>query len=181
MPEIVTERLRHRMLRIEDLLDLMSIVSDSEVMKYLGVEAGTTLNWEEAEDALTRMIAFWDRRGFGRWAVLNKASGKLVGLCGLRLLEDTPELFYAFAKDYWGQGLATESAKACMRYGFEELEFDRIVAASRHANAASIRVLEKIGMRYEKEINYQGVNAVCYAATRDTFPVDDSTYLVIRD
>jgi ribosomal-protein-alanine N-acetyltransferase len=159
----------------------MTIVGDREVMTYLGIEGGTTLSEEEAKDALTKMIAFWEQRGFGRWAVLDKTSSRMVGLCGLRLLEDTPELFYAFAKDYWGQGLATESARACLRYGFEELRFDRIVAASRHANKASIRVLEKIGMSYEKDINYQGVDAVCYVATRETLEADDSTYLVTRD
>ena len=178
MPEIETERLRHRMLRPEDLSDLVSIVGDSEVMTYLGVDGGVALSREEAHDALTKMIAFWDQRGFGRWAVLNKSTGHMVGLCGLRLMDDTPELFYAFAKDVWGLGLATESAKACLRYGFEELGFARIVAASRHANGASIRVMEKIGMRYEKDINYQGVDAVCYAITRDIFVVDDSKYLV---
>lgn len=181
MPEIETERLRHRKLRMEDLSDLMTIVGDSEVMKYLGVEGGVPLSLEEAEDTLNKMIAFWEQRGFGRWAVLEKTSGRMIGLCGLRLLEDTPELFYAFARETWGQGLATESARACLRYGFEELGFDRIVAASRHANAASLKVLKKIGMRYEKEINYQGVDAVCYAVTREAFDVDDSTYLVIRD
>jgi len=181
MPEIETERLRHRMLRIEDLPDLMSIVGDSEVMTYLGFEGGVRLSREEAENALTKMIAFWDQHGFGRWAVLDKSSAVMVGLCGFRLLEDTPELFYAFVKDYWGRGHATESARACLRYGFEELGFDRIVAASRHANETSIRVMEKIGMRYEKDINYQGVKAVCYAVTRDNIPVDDSTYLVTRD
>ena len=178
MPEIETERLRHRKLRPEDLSDLMSIVGDSEVMKYIGVEGGIALSREEAEDALTKMIAFWEQRGFGRWAVVNKATAHMVGLSGFRLMEDTPELFYAFAKDVWGLGLATESAKACLRYGFEELGFDRIIAACRHANAASIRVMEKIGMRYEKDITYQGVEAVCYAITRDMFVVDDSKYLV---
>ena len=178
MPEIETERLRHRMLRPADLTDLMSIVGDSEVMTYIGVEGGIALSREEAEDALTKMIAFWDQQGFGRWAVVNKSTEGMVGLCGLRLMEDTPELFYAFKKDVWGLGLATESAKACLRYGLEELGFNRIVAASRHANAASIRVMEKIGMRYEKDITYQGVEAVCYAITRDLFVVDDSKYLV---
>ncbi|HEY5884157.1 MAG TPA: GNAT family N-acetyltransferase [Pyrinomonadaceae bacterium] len=181
MPEIETERLRHRMLRKEDLEDLMSIVGDRDVMRHIGVEGGVALSREEAEDAVTRMIAFWNLRGFGRWAVLNKSNQTMVGLCGLRLMDDTPELFYAFAKEFWGLGLATESARACLRYGFEELGFNRIVAACRHANAASIRVMEKIGMRYEKEINYQGVEAVCYAITRDEFPLDDSMYFVTRD
>ena len=180
MPEIETERLRHRMLRHKDLTDLMSIVGDGEVMTYIGVEGGIALSREEAQDALTKMIAFWDQRGFGRWAVLNKSTDRMVGLCGLRLMEDTPELFYAFAKDVWGLGLATESAKACLRYGLEELGFDRIVAACRHANAASIRVMKKIGMRYEKDINYQGVDALCYAITRENFVVDDSKYVVTK-
>ena len=104
MPEIETERLRHRMLRHKDLTDLMSIVGDGEVMTYIGVEGGIALSREEAQDALTKMIAFWDQRGFGRWAVLNKSTDRMVGLCGLRLMEDTPELFYAFAKDVWGLG-----------------------------------------------------------------------------
>jgi len=180
MPEIETERLRHRMLRPDDLSGLMSIVGDSEVMTYLGVESGIALSREEAEEALTKMIAFWHKQGFGRWAVLNKSNDRMIGLCGLRLMEDTPELFYAFARDVWGLGLATESAKACLRYGLEELGFDRIIAACRHANAASIRVMEKIGMRYEKDIKYQGVDAVCYAMTPDTFIVDDSKYVVTR-
>lgn len=181
MPEIETERLRHRILRTEDLSDLMSIVGDPQVMTHIGLEGGVALSREEAEDALARMIGFWAQRGFGRWAVLKKSNGIMVGLCGLRLMEETPELFYAFAKGSWGMGLATESARACLRYGFEVLGFNRIVAASRHANAASIRVMEKIGMRYEKDINYQGVDAVCYAVTRDTFPVDNSMYVVTRD
>ena len=178
MPEIETERLRLRMLRPEDLSDLISIVGDSQVMTYIGVAGGIALSREEAEDALTKMIAFWKQHGFGRWAVINKSTNHMVGLCGLRLMDDIPELFYAFAKDVWRVGLATESAKACLRYGFDELGFDRIVAACRHANAASIRVMEKIGMKYEKDIIYQGVDAVCYAMTRDMFVVDDSKYLV---
>src|SRR5687768_8724238 len=110
MLEIETERLRHRMLRPDDLSGLISIVGDSEVMTYIGVEGGIELSREEAEEALAKMIAFWHEQGFGRWAVLDKSTGRMVGLCGLRLMEDTPELFYAFARDVWGLGLATESA-----------------------------------------------------------------------
>lgn len=150
-------------------------------MRHIGIEGGVALSRAEAEDAVTRMIAFWNLRGFGRWAVLTKSNQTMVGLCELGLMDDTAELFYAFAKKFWGLGFATESARACLRYGFEELGFNRIVAACRHANAASIRVMEKIGMSYEKDISYQGVEAVCYAVTRDTFPLDDSKYLVTRD
>jgi ribosomal-protein-alanine N-acetyltransferase len=166
------------MLQTSDLDSLMSIVGDPDVMKFLGVDAGVVLNREEAEDALHRMIAFSTEHGFGRWAVLNKQNNSMVGLSGFRLLEGTPELFYAFAKDFWGQGFATESARACLRYGFEELGFDRIVAATRHENAASINVMKRIGMTYEKEIDYLGVAAVCYVATRETFVGNNSTYVL---
>jgi ribosomal-protein-alanine N-acetyltransferase len=181
MPEIETARLRLRMLAPDDLDDLMQIVGDTEVMKYLGAEAGATLSREHAETALTNMIAFWRQHGFGRWAVVEREKDKLIGLCGLRLLDGAPELVYGLSKANWGRGLATEAAKASLRYGFEELRFERIVAVTRHANKASITVMTKIGMRYEKEVNHYGVDAVCYVVTRDEFEPDDCTYILSRD
>ncbi len=164
----------------DDLDDLMLIFGDPDVMKYMGIEAGTTMTREEAYAILGKMIGFWEGHGFGRWAVLNKENGKLIGLCGLRLLEGTPELFYAFSKPYWGKGLATEAARAILRYGFEELRFERIVAVTRHANRVSINVMKKIGMRYEKEVNHYGVAAVCYVALREEFRAEDSLYILSR-
>ena len=180
MPEIETARLRHRMLSLHDLDELLVILSDPEVMKYLGVEAGTIPSREEAKTLLRKMIEFWSDHGFGRWAVVNKEDGKLIGLCGFRLLDGMPELFYLFAKANWGKGLATESARASLRYGFEELGFAHIVAVARHANTASTRVMVKIGMRYQKEISHSGVDAVCYAATREDYQLDDSLYVLSR-
>ena len=180
MPEIETERLRYRMLGAADLDRLLLIVSDPEVMKYLGPEGGTILCREETKGILDGMIEFWLQHGFGRWAVVDKKDDKLIGLCRFRLLNSTPELFYLFAKENWGQGLATEAAGAALRFGFEELGFDRIMAAARHANAASIRVLRKIGMRYEKEISHSGVPAVCYVSTRDEYQPEDSPYILSR-
>ena len=180
MPEIETLRLRFRILRPADLESLQLILSDPEVMKHLGAEPGTTLSTEETKDILEKMIEFWSRHGFGRWAVLNKADDKLIGLCGYRLLDSIPELFYLFAKENWGRGLATEAAKAMVRYGFEELGFERIMAATRHANIGSIRVLTKIGMRYDKEISHSGVHALCYVCTRDEYQPGDSPYILYR-
>lgn len=67
------------------------------------------------------------------------------------MLEGTPELIYVLAKAYWGKGLAAEAAKASLRYSFEELKLERIVAVTRHENLASQRVMQSIGMSYEKE------------------------------
>jgi ribosomal-protein-alanine N-acetyltransferase len=170
------------MLSLADLESLQQMVSNPEVMKYLGEEPGTTLSRKETAVVLEKMIDFWSRHGFGRWAVINKADedDKLIGLCGFRLLESTPELFYLFAQAYWGKGLATEAAKAVVRFGFEELGFERIIAATRHANIGSIRVLTKIGMRFDKEISHSGIKALCYVSTRDEYQPEDSPYILSR-
>lgn len=178
MQDIETERLRLRMPGPDDLDELMPILADPEVMKYLGVEAGTTLSRAETENLLGKMIQAWGERGWGRWMVVNKENNKVIGFCGYRSLEDTPELLYVFAKSVWGRGLATEAARASLRYGFEELRFPRIIAATRHAHAASISVMKKIGMNYEKDVNLFGVEGVSYVATRSGFQADDSTYVL---
>jgi ribosomal-protein-alanine N-acetyltransferase len=70
--------------------------------------------------------------------------------------------------------LATELAKAALRYGFEEHHFDRIVAIAKPENAASIHVMEKVGMRYEMHTNYYGLDVVQYAISRDEFQAGGS-------
>ncbi|MDQ2920331.1 MAG: GNAT family N-acetyltransferase [Acidobacteriota bacterium] len=180
MTEIETARLRYRMVSPNDLDDLFVMFGDPEIMKYLGPEAGTTLSREDSKITIERMMEFWAEHGFGRWAVVNKEDGRLIGLAGFRLLDGTPELFYMFAKANWGKGLATEAARATLRYGFEELGFERIVAAIRPANTASRRVMAKIGLRYEKEITHAGIGAMLYVATRDEYQLDDSPYILSR-
>lgn len=178
MVKFETTRLRYRMPGRHDLDAMMVIVGDSDVMRYLGVKPGTILTTDEAKSTLERMIDFWTEHGFGRWAVTSKEDDKLIGLCGFRVLDDTPELFYVFAQSSWGKGLATEAARAILRYGFEELGFENIVAAVRPANIASINVITKIGMRYEKEISHYGINAVRYLITRDDYERDTSPYML---
>ena len=169
MPEIETLRLRLRMPSPQDVEDVALLFADPEVMTFIGIEAGTTLSREETENALAKMNEFWARNGFGRWTVIEKESGKLIGLCGLRLYEGTPELFYLFEKPSWGKGYATEAASAVLRYGFEEKEFERIIAGIRAGNANSLKVANKIGMIYEKELNLYGVHCQCYVVTRSEF------------
>lgn len=178
MQDIETARLRLRMPETNDLDDLLPILGDPLVMKYLGIEAGTILSRDETESMLARMIEAWKQRGWGRWVVVQKEDGRVIGFCGYRLLENTPELLYVLAKSAWGRGLATEAARASLRYGFEELQFPRIIAATRHAHSASISVMRKIGMKYEKDVNLFGVEGVTYVATRDEFQADDSTYVL---
>jgi RimJ/RimL family protein N-acetyltransferase len=176
-PHVVeTARLRLRMFRPEDLDELAALFADPEVMRY--VADGKPAGREETRKALDSIIQHWRRYGFGRWAVEDKTTRKFVGFGGLRSLFGMPEVVYHFAPSHWGKGLATELGRASLRYGFETHRFARIVAIAKPENAASIHVMEKLGMRYEKQANYYGIDVTQYEISRDEFRPDDSVYVV---
>jgi RimJ/RimL family protein N-acetyltransferase len=175
-PVVETARLRLRMFRPEDLDDLAALFADPEVMKY--VADGKPTGREEARKALDSIIQHWRRNGFGRWAVEDKTTGEFVGFGGLRSLFGMPEVVYHFATRHWGKGLATELGRAGLRYGFETHRFARIVAVAKPENAASVRVMEKLGMRYEKDASYYGIDVTQYEINREDFRPDDSVYVV---
>jgi ribosomal-protein-alanine N-acetyltransferase len=161
MIEIETDRLLLRTFTMADLEDLRLIFSDPEVVKYLG--SGKPAGRKETEYALRSIIRHRKRHGYGRWAVIFKRTRELIGYGGLRCYHGTPELVYLLAKSYWGNGLATELAVASLRYGFEKLRFKRIVAMANQANKASHRVLEKVGMTFEKTAHICNMDIVCYS------------------
>jgi ribosomal-protein-alanine N-acetyltransferase len=169
---IETERLRLRMLRPDDLDQLAALLADPEVMRY--VEDGKPKDREVAEKALNSIIAHWNRHGFGRWAVENKATNDFVGFGGLRSLFGTPEVVYHLAVAHWGKGFATELARASLQYGFTEHRFARIVAIAKPDNTASIHVLEKLGMRFEMRTSYYGIDVVQYSIMADQFDMNSS-------
>ncbi len=84
---------------------------------------------------------------------------------------NTPEveLGYVFDKSYWNMGLGTEASKATLKYGFEEIKLDRIIAIAKPENIASVRVIQKIGMKYEKDAHFYNVDVVYYALERVSF------------
>lgn len=177
-PDIETSRLRFRRFTPDDLDALFELFSDREVVKYLG--DGKPATKEETVQHLRNFIErYWEQQHFGRWALIHKADGRLIGYCGLRLLNDAiPELGYVLARAYWGNGLATEAALACLRYGFEELRLERIVAATRPENVASQHILKKLGMKYEGDENFYGINCVYYSIARENYRRDDSYFLL---
>lgn len=178
MPTLETDRLKLRMFTRADLDDLAILIADPDVIRYVG--SGKPGTREEAVAALQSVFEHWETHGFGRWAVVDKQTGTFIGLGGLRTLQGTPEVVYHLAKAYWGRGLATELARASLRYGFEEHKFDRVVAIAKPANLASIRVMEKVGMHYEMQTNYYNLDVVQYAIAREEFDSEGSTYLVSR-
>ncbi len=165
---VETERLWLRVFSPDDLEDLARIFSKPEVMKYLGLE-GKPVSKEETETALLSMIKHWERHGYGRWAVVDKESGSLIGYAGLRNHEDTAELVYLFDEPYWGKGLATEVARACLEFGFELHGLETIIAFAKPLNASSRRVLEKIGMQFVGETTVYGIFVVQYSLSHDVY------------
>jgi ribosomal-protein-alanine N-acetyltransferase len=176
--EIETERLLLRLFRPQDLDEVSRILGDTLVTRYLN--GGKPMPRERVEIFLKRSREFWDAHGFGQFALVHKEAGRLVGYCGFTFLDETceVELFYGLARERWNQGLVTEAAKACLRFAFEETTLERIVAIAEHANVGSHRVMEKAGMRYEKEVRHQDTDVVSYFITRAEFRADSSPYIL---
>jgi RimJ/RimL family protein N-acetyltransferase len=102
-------------------------------------------------------------------AVVLKEENKLIGVAGLRYFEGDAELFYLLDEPYWNRGLATEIGREILRYGFEKHDFPRIVAVTRPANKATLRVLEKLGFRFEKSDTIIGILADIYQISKEEF------------
>jgi len=181
MPEIETDRLLLRMFSQSDLDELSRIYADADVMRYL---SRSPLTREESADWLKYYLSGWDEYGFGWWAVILKDCGALIGHCGLQFITVTAdvELSYGLAKAYWRKGLASEAARACLRFGFEQLKLDRIFALADPANTGSHRVMQSVGMRYDrneyyKDDRYEG-DMVYYVISREDYQRDDSPYMM---
>lgn len=165
---IETERLIFRKFTDDDLPKLIEQRSDPDVAKYLG---GTRL---QNPDSLATRIKFYmscyDKFGFGTCAMIWKETGEMIGSAGLQPLEDTGEIEvgYSMIKAFWGHGIGTEAAKGWIEYGFNQAGLERIVAVAVEENVASRRIMEKLGMRYEKtEIHYDEMCAYYGVARAD--------------
>jgi ribosomal-protein-alanine N-acetyltransferase len=162
-----TDRLLLRTWTREDVADVLRVYSDPEVTRFLGTGAPDQTQ-EDARKRLERQIARQEKYGHTMWATIEKATGQLVGSCGLIPLEDTGEIEvgYHLGRWVWGRGYATEGARACLDHGFHRLGLDRIVAVVVPANLASVRVLEKIGMIYQGLAHHYNREVKKYALTR---------------
>lgn len=103
--------------------------------------------------------------------MLDKQNADLIGHCGLRFLADTTEieLTYAIDRSYWRQGIATEAAAASFKYGFEKLNATQIIALAAPNNLVSQRVMQKIGMKFQKYSQFYQKDNVYYAITRQAW------------
>lgn len=139
-----TGRLQHRAFAPDDAESVFAFNASPEVMRYTGEPL-----WPSVAVTRARLADYpdFERHGYGRWGLIHKADQRIIGFSGFKWIEElqAPDLGYRLLPEYWGQGLATESGRACIEFGFEQMGFTRIVASVMPGNAASVRVLEKLG------------------------------------
>jgi RimJ/RimL family protein N-acetyltransferase len=174
MKVLETERLVVRHFRAEDLDALSAVAADPEVMRYVG--DGRPITREQARVWIERSLANYARHGFGSFAVaLKEDEGGLVGYCGLVNLsaDGEAEIVYGFAEPYWGRGLARELAGPLIDFGFGPCGLRRIVATIDPENVASVRVVERWGMKLaEQRLDEHGLPEALYVVERP--PRDES-------
>jgi ribosomal-protein-alanine N-acetyltransferase len=144
---------------------LFKIMRDALVMRYLA--DGKPFSFEQVRDFLIWAENYQKENGFCRWKVIEKSSGETIGSCGFARPHGTEEveLGYLLAQKHWGKGFATEAALACKLYGFGKLGFREIIAMTDLENAASQKVLEKIGFAERSVETYDGAETLVYLAT----------------
>ena len=160
-----TSRLEHRAFRIDDAESFLVLNSHPDVIRFTGEPPLSSL------DAAREAIAIYpdfDEVGYGRWACILKETKAVIGFCGLKYLTDlnAVDLGYRFFPEHWGKGYATEACRASVRFGFEVLELEHIIAMVLPENRASIRVLEKIGMQLEGKRELEGLLPLQYGIRR---------------
>lgn len=149
MLTLQTDRFIMRPFVPEDVPQHFLLNSDPQVVRYTGDSAWPDMAAAEAFFADYNERNY-DRYGTGRLACIRKSDGAWVGWCGIKYEAERAEydLGYRFHQQYWGQGIASETAIEAVRFAFEHLEIDTLVGRAATANAASIAVLNKVGMQF---------------------------------
>jgi RimJ/RimL family protein N-acetyltransferase len=167
MPTVLqTDRLLLRTWTLDDVEAAFPIYRDPEVVRFIGNKIDQSP--DDTRQRLLRRLAEQEQFGLSLWAAIEKATGQLIGACGLKHLEGGPqiEVGYHLARHAWGKGYATEGARACLRHGFDCLRLERIVGIVDPDNLASRHVLEKIGLTCEGAGYYYNTDVLVYAAAR---------------
>ena len=124
------------------------------------------------------MVGHWTLRGFGRWALEDRASGEFVGRAGFDYPEQSGypdiEVGWLLGRAYWGRGFAFEAAVAVLNYAFDSLDREQVASIMRPENLASIQLAERLGMSRTGTIDFDGLPALRYVASRATWKYRDS-------
>lgn len=134
-----------------DLDEMHALWTRPEVLRFLF--DGESINREKAGELLRRSERDFEERGHGLWSLRSRDEAGIAGFCGLFPVgdrRDAAELVYGLAPEFWGRGLATEAARAAIRFAFERAKLSKVIASADEPNAASIKVMERAGMRFTR-------------------------------
>ena len=148
-----------------DFAAVHALLSCPDVMRF---SASGPFTLAQSHEWLERSLASYAEHGFGKWAVVLRATGEVIGCCGpaLTVIDGPPEreLGYRLRPEHWGVGLATEAAAAALGHCFKHLGFTSLLGFVEPANTASARVLTRVGMAYQRGAVWQGHAVDIYAA-----------------
>ena len=170
VPTLKTERLLLRPFRQSDIEEYTALNADPEVLRHLG---GGTEPWDRGRSwrHMAFLMGHWQLGGAGMWVLERRETDEFVGVVGFSAPEGWPgfELAWTLARRWWGNGYATESARAAMAYAFTALGKERVISLIHPDNNASIRVAERIGERLLERIHHLGRDMLCYGIDRETY------------
>jgi RimJ/RimL family protein N-acetyltransferase len=150
-PEIETPRLLLRRLEFADAPFLVTLLNEPSFIENIGDRGVRSI--EDAQRYLREgPLAMYQKYGFGLWHTARKTDGMAVGLCGLLRRDILPDVDvgYALLPAFWGMGFAYEATSATLRHGADKFGLERVIGVVSEGNAGSIRVLEKLGMSFER-------------------------------
>lgn len=162
MSRIETDRLTLMPYAADDLQPLHKLWTSAGVRRYLFDDETIPLDFVSSE--LASNARSFETRGWGQWAARLKGETALAAFCGFRPFHDPPqtELLFGVAEEHWGRGLAGEMSRALIALAFDRWGFDRVQGSTDAPNAASIRVMEKLGMRFMERKSAEGLDTVFY-------------------
>lgn len=170
---IETKRFYLRDIEPFDAQDIFILDSDPDVHEFLGKKPITSL--AEAKKIIDYVRKQYKNYGIGRWAIIDKKTKAFVGWCGLKyekvLRSDFNyyDLGYRLKKQYWGNGIATETALAVIDYGFNHLNLDQIGGAADANHIASNKILQKVGLKFVDTFTYNSSLCNWYNLKKDIF------------
>lgn len=171
-----TQRMILRQLSSADVLPMTQILSNPEVMRY---SVRGVLSERATAEFIDWSLQSYAHHGFGPWAVVEKASGVLMGFCALNRESvdsvEEVEIGYRLAPQFWGRGLATEIVRAMLAYGFEHLGLRSIIAIVQPANVASVRVIQKVGFNAFVYSQYHRLGVKIYRLNRDEWLAEETS------
>jgi len=165
--ELETERMRLRMWRESDLDYYAAMSADPLVMRYL-TPGGKMFTRADAWRSIAFFMGHWQMRGYGHWAVEEKASGRMIGRIGFLNPEGWPgfEIGWTLARPAWGKGYATEGARRALHYAFDELDQRHVISLIHPDNLPSMRVAERLGEKREGEARINETDVLVYGIDR---------------